>query len=258
MRQLMTGLKDLGLVRKTKQLLTANRNETMTTLDINRHVDVFSPDAFDGKTIDVIGAGATGSRIVLSLAKLGLLNIRVWDFDEVEAHNIANQAYSLDDIGTLKVEALQKLVKQQTGTKIEIHPEAVDGTQELGDVVFLLTDTMASRKEIWKKGLRYKTRTRLMIETRMGSDEGRVYTIEPKRPKQVKGWEETLYDDVETEVSACGTSISVGPTAEYLSGLAVWQFIRWHAINSKQAEDKVDHELIFGMRAPFIISRSFE
>ncbi len=230
----------------------------MTTLDINRHVEVFSPDAFDSKTIDVIGAGASGSRIVLSLAKLGLLKIRVWDFDHVEAHNIANQAYSLEDIGKLKVEALQELVRKQTGTKIEIRPEKVDGSQELGDVVFLLTDTMASRKEIWQKGLRYKTRTRLMIETRMGADEGRVYTIEPKRPKQVKGWEGTLYDDVVTEVSACGTSISVGPTAEYLSGLAVWQMIRWHAINSKQAEDKVDHEIIFGMRAPFIITRSFE
>ncbi|MBI4533898.1 MAG: ThiF family adenylyltransferase, partial [Candidatus Melainabacteria bacterium] len=149
----------------------------MNQVDITRHIDVFSRDAFGNRRIDVIGAGATGSRIVLSLAKLGLDNIHVWDFDIVEAHNIANQVYGNADIGQLKVDALHDLVLAQTGLNIHKHAERVDGSQELGEIVFLLTDTMASRKEIWTKGIRYKMRTKLMIETRMGSDQGRVYTV---------------------------------------------------------------------------------
>jgi len=229
----------------------------MNPIDITRHIEVFSPDAFGRRRIDVIGAGASGSRIVLSLAKLGLEDIHVWDFDKVEAHNIANQAFSIADVGKLKVEALRDLVRQQTGATIHVHAERVDGSQQLGDVVFLLTDTMASRKEIWNKGIRYKMRTKLLIETRMGTDEGRVYTVNPTRPAQVKGWEATLYDDAVAQVSACGASVTVGPTAEYLSGLAVWQLIRWAAIE-KGKEDTLNNEILFGMRQPYIITRQFE
>lgn len=236
-------------------------------VDIQRHAQVFSRDSFGNRRIDVIGAGASGSRIVLSLAKLGLENIHVWDFDKVEAHNIANQAYSQADIGRPKVEALRDLVKQHTGLTIEIHNERVDGSQELGEIVFLLTDTMASRQEIWKSGIRYKKRTKLMIETRMGSDVGRVYTVDPNKPVQVRGWEGTLYSDDVAEVSACGTSISVGPTAEFLSGLAVWQLIRWYAIEksldtvepqAEKSEDALDHEILFGLRPVFFMNRQFE
>jgi molybdopterin/thiamine biosynthesis adenylyltransferase len=229
----------------------------MNNIDTTRHVDVFSPDAFGNKRIDVIGAGASGSRIVLSLAKLGLENIHVWDFDKVEAHNIANQAFSQADIGRPKVEALRDLVEKATGHQIHIHNEKVDGTQELGDVVFLLTDTMASRQEIWKKGIRYKMRTKLMIETRMGTDQGRVYAINPTKPAQVKGWEGTLYGDDVAEVSMCGTSITVGPTAEFLSGLAVWQLIRWQNIEAGK-EDKLDHETLFFLRPAMFMTRQFD
>lgn len=230
----------------------------MNNIDISRHIDVFSRDTFGNKRIDVIGAGATGSRIVLALAKLGLENIHVWDFDKVEAHNIANQAYSQSDIGAFKVDALAALVKAHTGLQIHTHNERVDGTQALGDVVFLLTDSMASRKEIWEKGIRYKMRTKLMIETRMGSDQGRVHTIVPTKPTHVKGWESTLYSDEVAEVSACGASVSVGPTAEFISGLAVWQFIRWHAIEQgKTPNDVLDNEIIFFLRPPLFTQRQF-
>lgn len=228
----------------------------MNPIDITRHIDVFSPDKFGKRRIDVIGAGATGSRIVLSLAKLGLENIHVWDFDVVEAHNIANQAYGQSDIGKPKVEALRDLVKAQTGLTIQIHNERVNGTQQLGDVVFLLTDTMASRKEIWQKGIRYKMRTKLMIETRMGADQGRVYTVNPTKPAEVKGWEGTLYSDEVAEVSACGASITVGPTAEFLSGLAVWQLIRWSAIEGGK-EDTLDGEILWGLRPPYFMTRTW-
>lgn len=229
----------------------------MNKVDITRHVDVFSRDAFGDKRIDVIGAGATGSRIILSLAKLGLENIHVWDFDTVEAHNIANQAYDQEHIGKLKVDAIAEVVLKATGLKIHTHNEKVDGSQVLGDVIFVLTDTMSSRKEIWNKGIRYKMRTKLMIETRMGADEGRCYTVNPTKPAQVKGWEGTLYDDAKAVVSACGTSITVGPTAEFMSALAVWQFIRWQSIESGK-EDTLENEIIFGLRPMFTMSRNFE
>jgi molybdopterin/thiamine biosynthesis adenylyltransferase len=224
-----------------------------TAIDTTRHIDVFSPDSLGNARIDVIGAGATGSRVVLSLAKLGLENIHVWDFDIVESHNIANQAFRLGDIGRLKVEALQDLVLEATGTKINIHNEKVDGSQKLGEIVFLLVDSMAARKEIWQKAVRNKIRVKLMIETRMGTDSGRIYTILPMDPQQIAKYEDNLYEDVEAEVSSCGTSISVGPTAELISGMAVWQLIRWTAISKHGKEDTLNPEILFGLRPAYTL-----
>jgi len=221
-----------------------------------RHLSVFKPFAFGQKRVDVIGCGATGSKIVMDLAKLGIENIHVWDFDIIEEHNIANQIFGNLDIGKTKVEAIKEVVKNTTGTDITIHNERVDGKQEFGEVVFLLTDTMSSRKEIWSKGLKFKLKTALLIETRMGIDEGRVYSLNPSKLSHIKEWEKTLYSDVEAETSACGASISVGPTAEIVAGLAVWQLIRWFSIEQGN-DDVLDNEIIFGIRPSTMFSRKF-
>lgn len=225
-------------------------------IDPLRHLTVFSPHAFGQKRVDVIGAGATGSRVVLGLAKLGVENIHVWDFDTVVEHNLANQLYGLADIGKLKVEALRELVRAQTGTEVSVHPERVNGSQALGEIVFLLTDTMASRREIWEGALKFKLRTKLVVETRMGADSGRIYVIDPSRPQHIRRWEQTLCSDDETEVSACGASTSVGATADIVSGLAVWQMIRWFSI-TRGEEDELDNELLVSLRSTMVLSQKF-
>lgn len=226
------------------------------SVDPIRHLEVFPPHAFGNKRVDVIGTGASGSEMVVKIAKLGVQNIHIWDFDAVEDHNVPNQVFGLEHVGQLKVEALAKIVKSATGTKIEAHNERVDGSQALGEVVFLATDTMSSRKEIWEKGLKLKLKTKLLIETRMGSDNGRVYAINPSKLSHIKAWEATLYSDKEAETSACGASISVGPTAGIIAGYAVWQMIRWFSIEQGK-EDELDNEIIFSLRPTMTISRKF-
>lgn len=225
-------------------------------IDPIRHLSVFSPAAFGSRRVDIIGCGATGSRIALSLAKLGVENIHLWDFDIVEEHNIANQAFGLEHVGLLKVGALASIIKVQAGASVTTHAERMDGSQTLGEIVFLLTDTMSSRREIWDRALRFKPGVKLLVETRMGADSGRVYSLQPYRPGHIKAWEQTLCDDSEAEVSACGASISVGPTAEIISGLAVWQMVRWFAIENG-GEDELDNEILFGLRSMMTITRKF-
>lgn len=225
-------------------------------IDPLRHMKIFDPDQFGNSRVDIIGCGATGSRIVLSLAKLGIKTIHVWDFDKIEEHNIANQAFGNNHIGMMKVEAMAQIVKEQTGTEIVAHPDKVDGSQTLGEYVFLLTDTMASRKEIYTNGIKFRPFIKALIETRMGADNGRIYTISPSSVEQCQEWENTLYDDDEAERSACGASITVGPTAETISGLAVWQFIRYYNW-SLNGEDEPENEVIFSVRPYTIITRPF-
>jgi molybdopterin/thiamine biosynthesis adenylyltransferase len=226
------------------------------SVDPLRHLSVFPPHAFGARRVDVIGCGATGSRIALSLAKLGVENLHIWDFDTVEGHNLANQVFGLGDVGSLKVEALDRLIQRDSGVRVKPHAEKVDGSQDLGEIVFLLTDTMASRKEIWERGLKLKLRSKLLIETRMGADNGRVYAFNPCKRSHILEWEKTLYSDGEAEVSACGASISVGPTAEIISGLAVWQMVRWFTVE-QGGQDDLDNEIIFSLRSLITMNRQF-
>jgi len=230
-------------------------------IDPARHRSVFSPGQFGDRRVDVIGVGATGSRIALGLAKLGVQNIHAWDFDRVEEHNIANQLYGVNDVGSPKVEALDRLIRQQTGEGITCHDERVTGATALGEVVFLLTDTMLSRRRIFEGAVAGRSSKKLMIETRMGVDEGRVYTVEPWSPVQAQRWLGTLYDDDDASVQAslCGTTITLGATADLVSGFALWQFIKWVAMGdsglaSPNADDRLVFEMIFGGRYPSLVA----
>lgn len=198
----------------------------LTKLNTSRHYELFDAYTFT-EQITVIGAGATGSWLVLALARLGLTNITVYDYDVIEEHNIPNQAYGIGDVGKYKVNALYDKVLEETGTKINIKCEKFVN-QRLVGVVFLMVDTMSARKEIWNASIKLKQTVKLLIEPRMGLSLGRIYTIQPMDMSQIRGYEDTLYDDTETEVSACGASMTVISSALAITAICLRQLINWH------------------------------
>jgi len=232
-------------------------------VDTLRHDSLFSANGFSqsGLEIDLVGAGATGSPVGLGLAKLGVEDANVWDMDKIEPHNIANQAYIMSQIGDYKATALCEVIKENTGHDWKPYKEEVDGSQEMGDIVFLLTDTMKSRKEIFDKAIKNNVKTKLLIETRMGPDNGRIYTINPQSPREVEAYSNTLYSDEEAEVSACGTSITVGATANVIANMAIWQFMRWYgqfSDHEKYKEEVLENEIIIGLKGSMVlISKTF-
>lgn len=222
------------------------------SVDPLRHLEVFKPLAFGKRQIDVIGLGATGSRIAMSLAKLGVENLHIHDFDTIEPHNVANQLFGNNHVGKSKVDQLATLIEEATGVTPIIHSEPVTGKEQFGEFVFLLTDTMKSRKEIWDNGIKLNAHVKLMVETRMDVDNGRIYAVNPVSPIQIKAYEQTLYSDEKTVQSACGASSTVGSTAEIISGFAVWEFIKF--IDS---EREITNETIFSVNPLFITTRNF-
>jgi molybdopterin/thiamine biosynthesis adenylyltransferase len=227
-------------------------------VDTMRHNEIFDAAEFNatGLNIDVVGAGATGSKVALELAKLGIEDVTVWDKDVIEPHNIPNQAFGNDQIGEKKVTALIDLIYRQTGHTYTPKNEWVDGTQDMSDIVYLLTDTMSSRKEIFEKAIKGNFRTQLMVETRMGPDNGRIYTINPQLPREIEGWENNLYSDDEAEDSACGGAITVGPTASIMASMAVWQLIRWfgaYTEHDRFKEEVLENEILLGLRGQMMV-----
>lgn len=196
------------------------------TLNTIRHDYIFDSDTF-ATQVHLIGLGATGSKIAIELAKLGIKGelLHLWDYDKVESHNISNQLFGLQDIGKYKAEAVADIIKRDTGTEVNVHVEEVKD-QTMKGIVFLLTDTMKSRREIFENSIELNPNINAVIETRMGTDSCRIYTFDPVDANECKRWSETLCGDDVAEVSSCGTSISVGPTSSWIAGSAVWQFVR--------------------------------
>lgn len=221
-------------------------------LDTRRHMELFDADSFN-TPIHVIGAGATGSWLVLQLAKLGIKGelIHVYDFDRVEEHNIPNQAFDINQVGDAKVDALAKLVEIATGTKVNVHGKRFTSGRLTG-YVFLMIDTMSGRKEIWENSIKMKSAVKLLVEPRMGLDVGRVYNVDPMNMKHIEEYEKCWYSDDEAEVSACGTSMTVITTAMAVSSWCVRQLIEHHAGN------ELDNEILMDLKYNNIITNQWK
>ncbi|MDP3985252.1 MAG: ThiF family adenylyltransferase [bacterium] len=217
-------------------------------VDYWRQLDIFSPEKFT-TPVTVIGAGATGSWITLLLAKMGVRDITVYDFDVVENHNIPNQIFGLADVGRLKVEALADAVKAATG--ISIKPIAKRFTnQPLTGIVFVLTDTMASRKQMWEESIRAKRAVTLLIETRLGAEGGYVFAIRPTLPKQIMAYEQRMFSDEEAEESPC-TRRAIAPTVATIAGIAVYTLV------SFATDQPYVNETMISLSPPFAQTKKF-
>ena len=63
-------------------------------------------------SIGIAGAGGLGSNVALSLARIGVNNIKIVDFDIVEPSNLNRQQYYIKDIGEYKVNAIKRNLRQ--------------------------------------------------------------------------------------------------------------------------------------------------
>lgn len=209
-----------------------------------RHQEVFDAHANKAHEIHIVGAGAIGSRLFESLVNLGLTNIHIYDFDNVEPHNLANQVFGFSDIGVNKAHALSAWYRQKTGVlppeimsfnPFALPPPGTD-TFKLNGTVFLAVDSMEQRRRIVETCIQPYNSVSMVIELRMSSSYGNIYSFNPQDETELKNWLGTLTNDDDAEVSLCGSSISVGATASTMANIAVWQFI--HSRTDVNAMDK--------------------
>lgn len=107
--------------------------------------------------IDVIGAGGTGSQLLVHLARLHIamlaqghphgLHVTVWDDDVVSEANIGRQAFYPCDIGTAKAATLVNRINMGFGTKWESRLERVTQQTRLKytDIVIGCVDNRLGR-----------------------------------------------------------------------------------------------------------------
>lgn len=78
------------------------------------------------KTVTIVGVGALGSHVALLLRNEA--NLRVIDFDRVEAKNMLSQFHGKPSGGKLKVESLKSAMQFLWGTKLDTRNTKLEAT----------------------------------------------------------------------------------------------------------------------------------
>jgi molybdopterin/thiamine biosynthesis adenylyltransferase len=207
-------------------------------IDYWRQLDILSPDSTSDHTVTLIGVGGIGSPTALTIAKMGLPYLKLYDDDQVSQHNIPSQLYSPADIGQPKVEALAKYLNTFTGAEIETHNQRYD-TDKLSDLVVSAVDSMEARQQIWK-AIRYNISVPLYVESRMGAEVVRIYSVNPTDPDMVSWYENMLYDDDQAFQAPC-TERAIIYTVMVTAGLIANQIKKF--LNNEELRKEIIFDL---------------
>lgn len=89
------------------------------------------------KNILIFGAGAIGTHISWGLVSMGIKNITIVDYDEIELSNLNRQLfYKITDVGKSKIEVLKKnLIEIDEHCNIKIINKKIENKQDIKDIV---------------------------------------------------------------------------------------------------------------------------
>ncbi|MCH7606180.1 MAG: ThiF family adenylyltransferase, partial [Chloroflexi bacterium] len=73
---------------------------------------LFDTRVLESKTVSVIGVGSGGSVVAVELAKTGVGNLILIDFDRLKTHNVARHVCGLADVGRFKTRAVRDVILQ--------------------------------------------------------------------------------------------------------------------------------------------------
>jgi molybdopterin/thiamine biosynthesis adenylyltransferase len=182
---------------------------------LTRQIDLIPMQSLTQK-VTIIGAGAIGSWVALALAKMGMMEIEVWDDDTVTVENMNCQFYRFCDIGEKKADSIKRMVRDFTGVTINSKAERYEG-QRLSGVVISAVDSMAVRKLIWDSN-KDNGMVKFIVDPRMGAETALLYCMDPCDEKDIESYEKTLFSDDDSVQERC-TAKSTIYTANMLSGL---------------------------------------
>ena len=171
-----------------------------------RQQDILPPDKLSKLSITVIGCGAVGSFTVLTLAKMGITDITVYDGDTVEEHNLPNQWYRPDQLGMNKTDALWNIIHNFTGVELKANAYHYE-RETLRGIVICCVDTMDTRSKLWREVKKYEPE--LYIDTRMGAEVGKVLVVHPSLPNSCRKYGEDLYPSSEAFQAPCTAKATV-------------------------------------------------
>lgn len=202
-------------------------------MDLRKSYEFFKPEMLGTSRVHIIGCGAVGSTIAENLCRFGVTQMTLWDFDTVEAHNVANQMFRGVDIGKLKVDALAEMLTEinpDIKRDLKLMPEGWHG-QRLSGYVFLAVDSIDLRREIAEK-FKGSPYIKAMFDFRMALVDGQHYAADWQDSKMVEAFLATMdftHEEAQAQetMSACNVAMSVATTVRIIVSLGVSNFVNY-------------------------------
>ena len=119
----------------------------------SRSKGLLEVDALEKKRVLIVGLGSGGSSIAMELAKAGIGNFTLVDFDRIELHNIARHICGVNELGRLKTNAVKDAIllknpyaKIKTyNFNIDQHLDVIENEVLEADLTIAATDNNSSR-----------------------------------------------------------------------------------------------------------------
>ena len=121
----------------------------------SRNKGLLELNLLENKRVMIVGLGSFGSQIAIELAKAGVGQFALFDFDRVELHNLARHTCTLKELGRLKTDAIYDAIlgknpyAQVDKFPVDINEHIEDGMLDeevrKADVVICATDNNKSR-----------------------------------------------------------------------------------------------------------------
>lgn len=168
-------------------------------MDHTRHLDLYNfPPGF---TVTLIGAGGIGAITALTLAKMGLPILNVFDDDLVDDTNLPGQLHKLSDVGVPKVKALEYTLAEFADDTIYCPFQlrvTADTILPSTDVLISAVDSIDARKDIkiamWGSNIPY------YIDARMAAEQYQHYALNMSDQNSVNRYSRQLDELNEEDV----------------------------------------------------------
>lgn len=201
-------------------------------MNLEKSYDFFQPEKCTD-AIHIIGCGSVGATVAECLARFGLTNFRLYDFDIVEPHNLANQMFTTEDLYKLKTERTLEMlcrINPEIRNKAKVFSEGYTG-QRLNGYVFLCVDNIDLRRKIASDN-QSNPYIKAMFDFRTRLEDAQHYAAAWDDPAMVKSFLSTMdfsheEAEEETPMSACKVPLSVTPTVRTICSLGCSNFINY-------------------------------
>lgn len=155
------------------------------------------------------GAGGIGSWTSLLLSRAGFKPV-VYDFDDLELHNLGGQLYPKKFVGEAKVDALSKVIKDYSDDEIIAFNDKINEDSPTHHFVIAAFDNMLARKQMFESWYKYMAENPdlrdkgIFIDGRLNAEQMWIYCIKGDNAEICEKYiSECLFDDSEIEEAPC-------------------------------------------------------
>lgn len=109
----------------------------------SRSKGLIEVDILEHKHVAIVGLGSFGSQIAIELAKAGVGEFSLFDFDRIELHNLGRHSCYLKDLGRLKTDAIEEaILGKNPFAKINKYPINIVSSRDVFENIISTIDLL--------------------------------------------------------------------------------------------------------------------